>query len=298
MAAEAHVVGVDAGGTKTEWRWLSPHGLTLATGRLAGFNLQTGSLEPWAQALRKAIEQAREAHRLPPPALVVVGAAGVYRPEERQRVASRLRQILGVQVEALADVEIAYYAAHGANPGILLIAGTGSIALARDETGTLHRTGGYGLLLDDEGSGAWIVLQAMRAALQAADGRGPDTRLTDLWLQDRSPRDLALAYHRAAPGEFARWFPRVMEIALQDETARNIVDQGIQALLAMVQALRHRFARPPAMFVYTGGLFQHPEFRARFTERAQQLGLQPQPLAHPPSWGAARYALDRLRENL
>ncbi len=299
MAAEAHVVGVDAGGTKTEWRWLSPHGLTVATGKLPGFNLQTGALEPWARALKQALDQARQAHRLPEPALVVVGAAGVYLPEERRRVETALQRELGVPVEALSDVEIAYYAAHGARPGILLIAGTGSIGLARDEAGTLHRVGGYGLFLDDEGSGAWIVLRALQETLRAADGRGPETRLVDLWLRNQTPRALALKYHRASPGDLARWFPRVMEMAREDPVARRVVDQGVEALIGMVQALRRRFRNPPDRFVVAGGLFQHAVFRAWFQERAQQEGLRPEPLPHPPSWGAARYGLDRLRrENL
>ncbi len=294
MAPEAHVVGVDAGGSKTEWRWLSPHGLTLGTGRLEGFNLQTTALEPWAQSLRDALETFRQQHRLPQPALVALGAAGVYTPKERHRVRQVLQEILGVPVEVLADVEIAYYAAHGHQPGLLLIAGTGSIALARTDRGEEVRAGGYGLLLDDEGSGAWIGLRAMQAALQAYDGRGPETRLVDLWLQHQTPRDLALAYGRASPGEFARWFPRIMALADEDPVARDIVNQAQEALLRLVQALAHRFHEPPRTFVFTGGLFRHTGFLRLFLDRARAQGWHPRPLDHPPSWGAARYARDRL----
>ncbi len=297
MAPEAHVVGVDAGGSKTEWRWLSPHGLTLATGRLEGFNLQTTPLNPWAQALRQAIRSLQQSHRLPEPALVAVGAAGVYTPEERQRVRQALQRILEVPVVVLSDVEIAHYAAYGPQPGILLVAGTGAIAWARTDQGGEVRAGGYGLLLDDEGSGAWIALKALQAALRAYEGRGPETRLVDLWLRDRSPREVALEYAKAPPGTLARWFPQVVALAQEDPVARRIVDDAIEALLALVHSVARRFARPPRAFVYTGGLFRHSTFLGWFQEQAQRQGWHPLPLEHPPSWGAARYAQDRLRSS-
>src|SRR5881628_2177520 len=79
---------------------------------------------------------------------------------------------LARRVRVLADAEVALSAAFGRGPGVLVNAGTGSIAYARDPHGGLHRAGGYGWQLGDEGGGYWLGRRALEAAAWAQDGRG------------------------------------------------------------------------------------------------------------------------------
>ena len=82
----------------------------------------------------------------------MVGAAGAGRPEERDELRSALRsEDLADQIHITGDIEIALAAAFGNDPGIVVTSGTGSVAVARDSFGRLHRAGGYGWQMGDEG---------------------------------------------------------------------------------------------------------------------------------------------------
>jgi N-acetylglucosamine kinase-like BadF-type ATPase len=81
------------------------------------------------------------------------------------------------------DALIALVAGAGENPGVVLVAGTGSIAYGRDARGRAARAGGWGYLLGDEGSGFWIGRRALLSVVRHADGRGPFTMLTELVLR-------------------------------------------------------------------------------------------------------------------
>jgi N-acetylglucosamine kinase-like BadF-type ATPase len=81
------------------------------------------------------------------------------------------------------DAFVALVAGVGDDPGVVLIAGTGSIAYGVNEDGYAARAGGWGYVLGDEGSGYWIGRQALIAVVREADSRGPRTRLTSLVLE-------------------------------------------------------------------------------------------------------------------
>jgi hypothetical protein len=89
------------------------------------------------------------------PDRLVVGSKGVWKPAPRKAMAARLKGLAGAVV-VMSDVELAYRSVLGERPGVLLLAGTGSIALARDRQGRWHRAGGLGPQKGDEGSGFWI----------------------------------------------------------------------------------------------------------------------------------------------
>ena len=109
-----------------------------------------------------------------------LGLAGVQSEADAQRVVDALRLFTDVPVAVTDDSEAALIGAFGGSPGIVVIAGTGSIACGRNERGELRRIGGHGFLLGDEGGGYWIGREVMRAVLRADDGSGPQTALTDV----------------------------------------------------------------------------------------------------------------------
>src|SRR3989449_7622097 len=103
----------------------------------------------------------------------VVGAAGAGRAQEQRELEAALVQTgLAQRVRVMADAEIALSTAFADGTGIIVSAGTGSIAYARDPAGQLHRAGGYGWQLGDEGGGYWLGRRALGVAARAPDGRG------------------------------------------------------------------------------------------------------------------------------
>ena len=112
---------------------------------------------------------------------VVVGAAGALAAPDAARELGEalLRSLPAERVAVTSDAVLAHAGALGGEPGVVLIAGTGVVALAIDADGALRTADGWGPWLGDEGGGAWIGASGLRAALRALDGRGPSTALLD-----------------------------------------------------------------------------------------------------------------------
>lgn len=145
-----------------------------------------------------------------------------------------------------SDFEIALVGAHGQRLGILLLAGTGSLAYGVNEAGDSALVGGWGYLLGDEGSGYWLGMRALQVAARMADGRGPDTVLyaavmDTLKLDD--PLELIpwLYQQPARVQDVARLAPLVLDRAAQgDKVARSLVDTAAMELTLAVRTIRHR----------------------------------------------------------
>ncbi len=195
-----HVLGIDAGGTKTIALLADGDGRILAEGRAGSANLQTEGELQVEKVLHDVIEQATRGRDVTPDA-VCLGMAGVDR-EADYRVIRDIMLRLGFRSKALIvnDALIALVAGASAGTGVVVISGTGSIAFGVSARGVAARAGGWGPTLGDEGSGYWIGQRALEAVMRAADGRGPRTELTPLVLRHFSlPRPEALVaeiYHQ------------------------------------------------------------------------------------------------------
>ena len=167
---------------------------------------------------------------------VIVGAAGALAaPEAARALADAVLVSLAAQrVAVTSDAVIAHAGALNGSPGVVLIAGTGVVALAIGADGALRTVDGWGPWLGDEGGGAWIGAAGLRAALRAHDGRGPSTTLLDaararFGVPRTWPAQLADA---AAVASFA---PDVFA-ADGDATALGIVSAAAEALAASARA--------------------------------------------------------------
>ena len=141
--------------------------------RAAGFDVAQANIDA-------AIDAAFAAADLPRTTVAAAcfGLAGAGRPDEQQRIAAWARQQrIAERIRVCGDAEPILAAASPENSGIVLIAGTGSLAWGRNQAGETARCGGWGYLLGDEGSGYAIALAGLHAAMRAADGRGPQTDL-------------------------------------------------------------------------------------------------------------------------
>ncbi|WP_119066409.1 N-acetylglucosamine kinase [Aggregatilinea lenta] len=200
-----------------------------------------------------------------------------------------------------ADYEIALTGARGERCGVLVLAGTGSLAYGVNASGASALVGGWGFLLDDKGSGYWIGLQGLKAVVQAADGRAPETALSHTLLgalELRAPLELIPWLYRTEKvrtRDIAQLAPLVLAQAKQgDEAAIAIVKRAASELMLATQTVIRRLDLTTPEFAFAGGLLSTPNPLSEAL--CQSLGLKAIPAAHhPPVIGAALLALLSLR---
>jgi glucosamine kinase len=154
---------------------------------------------------------------------VCVGAAGALAaPDAAARLAERLAAVLRAdEAAATSDAVASHAGALGGGAGVVLAVGTGSVALALGG-GRLSRADGWGPLLGDEGSGGWIGLRGLRAALRAAEGRGPETALRAAVERVFGPLP-GLPAAIAGAKEAARFAPEVARVAEAGDAAARAI---------------------------------------------------------------------------
>ena len=233
-----------------------------------------------------------------------MGIAGVDRPHDQAVVLDVLRRLgFRERVRAVNDAVIALYAGAPQRFGVVVLAGTGSIAYGAARDGRMARSGGYGSLLADEGSGYWLGHQALRASVRALDGRGPATRLQALSfaaIDAQSMGDVVKrVYEEALPKHrIAALAPLVEEARLAgDAVAEEIVRQGGAelALAAASVARQLGFGGEPYPVVLAGGAFKACPSLADAVSRSCEPAARPAPLTAEPATGAVALALDLLR---
>jgi glucosamine kinase len=215
--------------------------------------------------------------------VLVVGAAGAGREAERGELRTALRnENVATQVMVTTDIEIALANAFSHGPGIVVSAGTGSVAVGRDRTGKQHRIGGYGWQMGDEGSGYAIGRAALGAVSRAVDGRSPPTALSNRVLQATRSADYDALIRWAAgasPAEVAALAPHVLAVAAEgDPLAQGIADYAARELSQLAICLLPKMdLSPPVRVAITGGLLtQHqPLRRALLAKLREEPSFQP-----------------------
>jgi N-acetylmuramic acid 6-phosphate etherase len=239
---------------------------------------------------------------------VCLGLAGVGRADDRDAVlAWAIQSRLGARVHVVPDGVVAFADGDGEPWGIVLIAGTGSLALARGRgvglvaDAVTDRVGGWGPLLGDEGSGHAIGLAALKAAMRMADGRGPETILlaaTMRRFEVHAPADLVGRLHAAAVGrrEIAGLAREVVAAAdMHDPVATAIITGAAADLATHVRTLadRNDFATGVYPLRLVGGLLAgSATFRRQVVESLAASGHEPGRVmvVSDPAAAAARLA--------
>jgi N-acetylglucosamine kinase-like BadF-type ATPase len=158
------------------------------------------------------------------------------------------------------DARVALAGGLSGRPGLVLIAGTGSACFGINAAGQHHLAGGWGHLLADEGSGYWLGLEALRAAVRAFDGRGQPTALERRALDFLGVRASEDIMHRLyvvglSRAELAAFSPTTLEVAASgDAVARDIVERGAEALAETVKATAGRINLVAPEIVMVGGV--------------------------------------------
>jgi N-acetylglucosamine kinase-like BadF-type ATPase len=298
----ALIVGVDAGGTKTIGVVADENGRLLKTARGGGANLHVHGELAVEKVLAHLLDELCPDER---PEALCLGMAGVDRPGEDAVVQSLLRR-LGFRGNAVVvnDAVIAIAAGAHDRVGVVVIAGTGSIAYGIDRHGRTARAGGLGPMLADEGSAGWIGHKALLAAVRAAEGRGEPTQLKDAVFHALAVAALpdlpALAYGGGLTREkLAELAPTVIEVARQgDGVASRILEEASAELASAARSVVRQldFGEASYPLIFSGGLFKGlPSLVESIARKAGLHGAIPCRLKHEPAEGALSMALDLYR---
>ena len=287
-------MGVDGGGTSTRVVIAALDGTVLGTGEGGSGNLH----DVGERILQENIELAwrlawRDANRIPRPAVAAVLAMASVGTGGNRETVRRIAEEIGLAAVDSIRVDIDLVAALagglGGEPGIALIAGTGSSCYGRDAFGTTVQVGGWGSLLDDVGGATWVGTQAMVAAIRAFDGRGQATILEERVMErfglgnmrELLPKVDAEANVRAARAQLSRLV--TVAAAEGDEVAIKILRVGADALAECVATAHRqlRFDGEGVPVVVTGGLAENvPEYRMMIHGAVS--GVLPQAQCIPP----------------
>jgi N-acetylglucosamine kinase-like BadF-type ATPase len=300
-----HVLGIDVGGSKTVCLLADELGAIRAEVRGPGANLQAAGELHVEKTVHRVMEEALVDRERP--AVVCVGIAGVDRDDDSRVVASIMRRISpGSRIVVVNDALIALIAAAGESPGIVIVAGTGSIAYGRNARGLAARAGGWGHMIGDEGSGYWIGRQALAAAVREVDGRGPRTSLTGDVLAHFGVADaaglVAIVYNREVPRANVATLGPIVQRAREggDAVAAQILEHAADelSLAAAAVAARLEMRGDSFPFVLAGSMFRvvpslAGDLRRRLVEVAPR--AEARPLDVEPAQGAVALALAELR---
>lgn len=240
------ILGVDAGGTKT-LALLAQAGPQdgagrLGVGRAGPGNPLSSGFENAQQEIASAIRQAVENSGLPQPTIdrAVLSVAGAANPDVRARMTQWAAAAgFAAQAQIVPDFAPILAAAQSTGACAGVIAGTGSVSFCRDEAGQMHRSGGWGYLLGDEGSGYAIGRRALQAALEEIESQGSETPLANQ-LADalglKGPTQLLPTIYQSDDPRslIASLASQVIQAADSDEVARAMVRQEMTALANVI----------------------------------------------------------------
>jgi glucosamine kinase len=303
-------IGIDGGGTGGR-AWVAAAGPAAAVPdpAVAGRGTVSRPCNPYAvgpaaaadavlEAIRAAWADAGRPSEELAEAWVCAGLAGVDRPDDHRGMRAALVE-RGLHPERLELVADPYVALEGAlpdpgdDPRVLLVAGTGSVAVGT-AGGRWLRVGGWGSRVGDEGSGAWLGIEAVRATLVALDGRreaGPLTEAVQAaW--GAGPDALVGRARNATSADFATLAPAVLDLADDDPEAAALRTRAVAHLADLLTSAARRLGAPPRAWAHTGGVARvlAPDLLGVVTPDLREAW---RPAAGPPeagAWARARRA--------
>ena len=280
------IAGFDAGQTHTSCRlaWLQADGSwqPLRTGQGSGVShlAAAGGEARFQAALRSSLEAAKGNTPWPPLAAAAIGASGIETgsplQEQGRQLAAAALEVPAAALAVAGDERTALAGAFATGAGILVISGTGCIAVGQDDQGQLHRCGGWGWLLDGAGSAMDIGRDGLAISVQMADGRLPDTPLrATLWqalaVQEAQQLKALVVEPGFGPAGFARLAPLLDQLAASgDPHAEAVIQRSAAALAVMVQAVAGRLQLATPAVCAVGGAVQHLQQLRQGFERALQ----------------------------
>lgn len=267
-------LGIDGGQSSTTAVIGDEAGRILGSGRGGPCNHVGASegREKFATAVGGCVAQACKRAGLDPNTTVFERVCAGFSGGPGDKADYLREHIRAKQYDTTTDAVIALSGATAGAPGIICIAGTGSIAYGRNSDRKFARVGGWGYIFGDEGGGFDLTRQALRAVLRNEEGWGPATSLREMLLSEAGASDANDLMHRFYTTDFPRpviaSYSKLVDAAANsgDAVARNLIVNAAQQLATAVSAVRMQlFERgEPAKAAYIGGVFKSEMLRERF----------------------------------
>lgn len=309
----AYFLGIDGGGTKTTCA-VGDESRLLAAATAGPSNIVRVGEGKARESLHQCVRQACAAAGIAPVevARTCIGGSGAAQPEFAEIVRTLLAEIVPSPIDVVGDMQIALEAAFDTGPGVVVIAGTGSIAYGRDGRGRTARAGGWGFAIGDEGSAHWVGRAAVGAVLRAADradggaeGGESSALATDLFKAwgVTTIADLARAANSIPPPDFATLFPAIAASS-SDLASQVLTSAGVELAEIAAVVLRRLFAKDHSSAVpvaMTGGVFRHAALvRQVFYNELRKVDarLELNPQVVEPVEGALRMARRALERGM
>ena len=301
-----YFMGIDGGGSNLRVV-ITTHDLAICAQTFFGETVNPGTVgrDKSAQTIQSAIQQTlAQANILPDQiAGVGVGIAGASAAHSANWLQEVIAEVTPQATASLSsDTEIALVGAHGERCGVLILAGTGSVAYGVNAGGESLQVGGWGYLMDDEGSGYRIGMDALRGITRAGDGRGEETTLTHKILNHlnlQTPLQLIKWLYRSETPrtrDVAKLAPLVIECASNGDTvAYQIIQTASQELALLCSTVIRRLGMQSPQIAFAGGLLQTPNLLNEQLCTLLNLPQIPEP-QYPPVIGAALLAKIRHGE--
>ncbi len=298
-----YVIGIDGGGSTVRVVVVKPD-LTVV-GKSSGETVNPSVIgqEKAIQRIRDKIHEAisnagLQAEDIDAISLGIAGTAKSYPKDWLREIAVAVTP--QAHIVPASDYEIALVGAHGKPEGVLILAGTGSVAYGVNDKGESVQIGGWGYLLGDEGSGYWLGTEALKAITRAADGRSPETILSSVLLEKLDISEvqslISWLYNPQVyrTPDVAKLAPLVLEQAANgDDVAQEIVGRGADELANHVQTVIRRLNMENPPIAFTGGLLSKPNPLSDALCNRLQMENIPTP-RYSPVIGATLLALQSL----
>jgi N-acetylglucosamine kinase-like BadF-type ATPase len=263
-----YALGIDGGGSRTRALLCDTHGQIIGKGLSGGTNQRTSSTGELKVHLQEAIEQATRSIDCSKILAAHFGIAGAGDARTRAKIQGIAKELLSEQTTRTIghDLEIALVGGLESNPGIVLVAGTGSACYGRTSDGRSAKCGDWGDLVDDVGSGSWIGLRALQVCVRQADGRLPESPLKQavmdfLKIEHMGAFKTRIHNSGLSRSERAQVAPIILDLANKgDEVSLAIVAEGVDALSSCVFITSRQLGIKSPTVLLAGGLLQHTYF--------------------------------------
>lgn len=309
---EKIIIGMDAGGTKTKAIITDLEGNVLLSLEGEGMNVNSFGAERTGKNLRDMLDIIkRSVGSLDKVEAICIGIAGISNPITRSVLRTECSEA-GIRPFPLVigDQEAALYGAHAGGDGMILIAGTGSVCFGMRNTAASPETvtarcGGWGHIIDDEGSAYAIGRDILSAVMRSEDHRNPPTVMRDLVLDElylNDPKELIQFIYDPEVGkkEIAALAPIVMKgYEAREEAAIRILDKAAEELSSLVVPVANQLQLRSGSLALCGGLLQKNTVLQNLVRKKLKDKLPLMECVEPSkdaAYGAIIYAMRRLSE--
>jgi len=253
-----YVAGIDGGGTKTKLICRSLEGVELYSAMLGAFNINGIGIDEFTLLLKEICKRLKAVGECE---ALCIGSAGVSNELMIQTVGEAMRSADIKNWRLVGDHITALYGALEGEPGIAIIAGTGSICYGLRKDGSEARSGGWGHLIGDEGSGYALGRDALSAVAREMDGYGEKTLLTKLLIEETGldTREKIISYVYGSDKSNVASLSRIVEQAAKqgDSEALRIIKKNAADISRLVVTVAKKLEFKGVEVAMLGGMLQH-----------------------------------------